>query len=138
MPAEFTYTRRVQFAETDMAGVVHFSNYFRWMETVEHAFLRSLGLSVVMNHGGREISWPRVSVACDYSGPVHFEDEIELTLRVVKVGGKSLTFEVSFTKAGKRVALGKVTSVCCAVGPDRAFTAVEIPPDIRAKLSPAG
>ena len=48
MAAEFSISRRVQFAETDMAGVVHFSNYFRWMEEVEHAFFRAVGLSVVI------------------------------------------------------------------------------------------
>jgi len=57
MAFEFSISRRVQFAETDMAGVVHFSNYFRWMEEVEHAFFRSVGLSVVMQHQGRDISW---------------------------------------------------------------------------------
>ena len=40
MPTEFTIKRRVQFSETDMAGIMHFANYFRLMEEVEHAFLR--------------------------------------------------------------------------------------------------
>ena len=40
MPYEFEMTRRVQFAETDMAGVMHFANYFRLIEEVEHAFYR--------------------------------------------------------------------------------------------------
>ena len=46
MPYEFKMTRLVEFAETDMAGIMHFANYFRYMEVVEHAFFRSLGLSV--------------------------------------------------------------------------------------------
>src|SRR6185503_17586673 len=107
----FTTSHLVQFSETDMAGVVHFSNYFRWMEEVEHAFFRSVGLSIVMNHQGREIAWPRVAVECEYFGPVRFEDELELRLRVMKVGEKSLTYEVDFMKADHQVALGKVTSV---------------------------
>src|SRR5688572_6968575 len=115
MPAEFTFHRRVQFAETDLAGIAHFSNFFRWMEEAEHAFFRSLGMSVIMRHGDVEITWPRVSVACEYTGPVRFEDELELRLRVAKVGGKSLTFEVDVMKDGERVALGKMTSVCCVI-----------------------
>ena len=43
MAHAFTMQRRVEFAETDMAGILHFSNYFRFMESVEHAFFRSLG-----------------------------------------------------------------------------------------------
>jgi len=38
MPYEFKHTRRVEFAETDMAGIVHFSNFFRMMESTEHAY----------------------------------------------------------------------------------------------------
>ena len=134
MPTEFTFHRRVQFAETDLAGIAHFSNYFRWMEEAEHAFFRSLGMSVVMRHGDREITWPRVSVACEYSGPVRFEDELELRLRVVRVGGKSLTFEVEIINGGERVALGKMTGVCCAIEPGGRMRSIAIPADVRAKL----
>ena len=134
MATEFSIPRRVQFAETDMAGIAHFSNYFRWMEEVEHAFFRSLGMSVVMRHGDGDITWPRVSVSCDYSGPVRFEDELELRLRIVKVGGKSLVFEVDVMNGGERVALGKMTSVCCTIEPGGRMRSVTIPADIRAKL----
>lgn len=133
MPDTFTLRRRVQFAETDMAGIAHFSNYFRWMEEVEHAFFRSLGLSVAMRHDGAEIGWPRVNVGCEYRGPVRFEDELELRLRVTKVGGKSLSYEVDFLLAGKSVALGKTTSVCCVLE-DGKMRSVPIPEPVRAKL----
>ena len=116
-----------------MAGIAHFSNYFRWMEEVEHAFFRSLGMSVVMRHGDGDITWPRVSVSCDYSGPVRFEDELDLRLRVAKVGGKSLVFEVDVMKGGERVALGKMTSVCCTLD-NGTMRSVSIPAEIRAKL----
>ena len=39
--------RTVEFSETDMAGIVHYSNFFRYMESAEHAFFRALGFSVV-------------------------------------------------------------------------------------------
>lgn len=135
MPAEFTTVHRVQFSETDMAGIVHFSNYFRWMEEVEHAFFRSTGLSVAMRHEGRHLGWPRVSTACDYFGPVRFEDEVELKLRITKLGEKSLSYEVDFAVAGRQVALGKSTSVCCVLEEGK-MRSIPIPADIRAKLDP--
>ena len=49
MAFEFKAIRRVEFSETDMAGIVHYSNFFRYMETAEHGFFRSLGYSVVMD-----------------------------------------------------------------------------------------
>ena len=47
MPASnFVYRRRILFHETDLAGIVHFSNFFKYMEEAEHAFVRSIGLSI--------------------------------------------------------------------------------------------
>src|SRR5882724_12423720 len=135
MPHEFSITHRVQFSETDMAGVVHFANYFRWMEMVEHAFFRSLGLSVMMTHEAVEIGWPRVACSCEFFGPAKFEDEITLKLRVTKVGGKSLSYEVDFLKGDTALAKGKLTSVCVALV-DAAFKAISIPDTMRQKLSP--
>ena len=130
---EFTLTHRVQFSETDMAGVVHFSNYFRWMEMIEHAFFRSLGLSVMMTHEAVEIGWPRVACSCEFHGPARFEQEITMKLRVIKVGGKSLSYEVDFFNGQTLLAKGKLTSVCVAlVG--SSFQAIPIPEMVREKL----
>jgi YbgC/YbaW family acyl-CoA thioester hydrolase len=134
MPATHTVTHRVQFSETDMAGVVHFSNYFRMMEEVEHAFFRSLGLSVAMTHEALELGWPRVSAACEFFGPLRFEDEVELVMRVTKVGEKSFNYEVEFVHGGRRVALGKMTSVCCEMLPTGGMRSVAIPAAVRDKL----
>ena len=63
MPYEFKAVRRVEFSETDMAGIVHFSNFFRYMETAEHAFYRSLGFSVTLNDFDPPLGFPRVHAA---------------------------------------------------------------------------
>jgi 4-hydroxybenzoyl-CoA thioesterase/acyl-CoA thioester hydrolase len=133
MPAHHSIKRRIQFHETDMAGVVHFSNYFRLMEEVEHAFFRTLGLSIVMTHEALEIGWPRVAASCEYLGPLRFEDEVEMVMRVTKVGEKSFNYEVEFLWEGRRVALGKMTSVCCEML-DTGMRSIPIPPGIRKKL----
>ena len=72
MAYEFKLIRRIEFSETDMAGIVHFSNFFRMMESAEHAFFRSLGFSV--HPEGGTTGWPRVSATCDYLRPLRFED----------------------------------------------------------------
>ncbi|MGD2111461.1 MAG: hotdog domain-containing protein, partial [Phycisphaerae bacterium] len=76
MAREFVITRRVQFAETDMASVLHFANFYRLMEEVEHAFWRSYDLSVMTEENGHVIGWPRVSTSCDYFQPLRFEEEV--------------------------------------------------------------
>jgi acyl-CoA thioester hydrolase len=132
---EFVIQRRVQFSETDMAGVMHFSNYFRWMEEVEHAFLRSLGMSVVQKHGDEELSWPRVQVSCEYFAPLYFEDEVDIHLRVSEIRDKSLIYEATFLRKASRVALGRIKMVCCR-WVDNKFESVRIPDAIRTKLEP--
>ncbi|HEY2589754.1 MAG TPA: thioesterase family protein [Tepidisphaeraceae bacterium] len=134
MSTEFSLTRRIQFSETDMAGIVHFSNFYKMMEEVEHAFFRSVGLSVSMQHDGLHVGWPRVSAACEFFGPLRFEDEVELRMRVVRVGEKSFSYEVDFLVAGRRIALGKTTSVCCSID-DAGMKSIPIPPAIREKLT---
>jgi 4-hydroxybenzoyl-CoA thioesterase/acyl-CoA thioester hydrolase len=135
MGSEFTMKRMVQFAETDLAGVMHFSNYYRIMEELEHAFWRSLDQSVVMRVGGGagSISWPRVATSCEYSEPARFEDVLDLSLTVAKVGDRSVTYEVAFHRDGRRIAFGKMTAVCTIMHHGR-FERAAIPDDIRDRL----
>ena len=133
MLTEFSITRRIQFSETDMAGIMHFSNYFRLMEEVEHAYFRSIGMSVVMQHDGMHIGWPRVAANCEYFGPLRFEDEVTLKLRVARLGEKSFNYEVDFLLNGRRIALGKISSVCCIIG-DEGMQSIPIPQALREKL----
>ena len=131
--SEYRLRRRVQFHETDVAGIVHFSWFFRYMEEAEHALWREAGLSI--HPPDTEIGWPRVACSCEFFGPAKFEDEITLKLRVTKVGGKSLSYEVDFLKGDTALAKGKLTSVCVALE-DATFKAIAIPDPLRQKLSP--
>ncbi len=133
MPEAFVIKRRVQFAETDMAGVMHFAVYYHLIEEVEHAFWRSAGFSVMTRDSGREIGWPRVSTSCEYHSPAHFEDELELALRVASVSNRSVTYEVEFSRDRKRIATGRTTAVCCSMVAG-AFEPIDIPAPLRAAL----
>ena len=104
---QFTSQRRVEFADTDMAGIIHFSSYYRYMEECEHAYFRSLGFSIVHKlPDGDIISWPRVRTSCAYYAPVRFEDLLDIRLFVLRKGVKSLTYDIEFLHNGKRVARG--------------------------------
>src|SRR5438309_970881 len=109
----FRTTRRIEFADTDMAGIVHFANFFRFMEAAEQEFLRSRGLAVVMAWEGQPLSFPRVSASCDYLKPAYFEDVLDVTVRVGRLGRKSVTYAFDFSRGGDLLARGQVSSVCC-------------------------
>jgi YbgC/YbaW family acyl-CoA thioester hydrolase len=135
MPTPFVTRRRVEFVDTDTAGIVHFSNYFRWMESAEVDFLHARGLSVRLGWEGQHLGFPRVSASCDYLKPIRFEDVIEIAVTIDRLGAKSITFAFEFTHNGVPVARGKVTSVCCRLREDRTMEGIEIPASLRERLS---
>jgi YbgC/YbaW family acyl-CoA thioester hydrolase len=130
----FRTTRRVEFGDTDMAGIVHFANFFRFMEAAECEFLRMRGLSVKMNWEGQAIGFPRVSASCDYVKPARFEDVLDIAVRIDRIGKKSVTYAFEFLRGGEVIASGKVTSVCCLVLPDNQIEGIEIPAGYRTRL----
>ena len=107
---EYIIKRRVEFNETDMAGIVHYSNFFRYMEYAEHAFFRSLGRSIVNHELG--IGWPRVHCACDFKHPLMFEDEVEIHMLISAKTSKTMGYQFRFRKDGTEMARGNVTVVC--------------------------
>src|SRR6476646_8732722 len=115
MPYEFKMRHRVEFADTDMAGIIHFASYFRYMEVTEHAFFRSLGFSIFPREA-HTVGWPRVHVSCDFKRPLRFEDEVEVHLRVREKKEKSLSYDFIFRQVdgapGAEVARGALVVVC--------------------------
>lgn len=147
MTSTFSIRRRVQFSETDLAGIVHFSNFFRYMEEVEHAFYRSLGLTVHGMEGdetGSIVGFPRVHASADYRKPLRFEEEFEIELLVKEVRPRTMEHVIAFWKLseagdrGELAATGRLVVVC--VTKDEAaggMRAVKIPDRLASKLKPA-
>jgi acyl-CoA thioester hydrolase len=133
-PAGFRYNRRVLFSETDMAGIVHFSIYFRYMEEVEHALWRAAGLQVanIEKTGG----WPRVSASFDYKSPLRFDDEFEVAVRIGNVTRRSFRYDFTFTRGDVLVGRGSITAVCSTKEGGR-LRAVDVPQDMIARLRTA-
>lgn len=135
MPTPHTTTRRVEFGDTDMAGIMHFANFFRFMEVAETDLLHSLGYSVSWQRDGAKWGFPRVSVACDYQKPARFEDVLTIAVTVERVGEKSVSYRFDFTNQhGHPVAVGRFTTVFCRSTGSGHLESTEIPADIRTKL----
>lgn len=141
MAYEFKARRRVEFNETDMAGIVHFSNFFRYMETAEQGLFRSLGFSIVPKPGDPRAGWPRVHATCDYHRSLRFDDLVEIHIIVVEKRSKSLRYQFRFSKvteaATEEVARGELTVVCVTHTPDGTMKAANIPPEITDKIEVA-
>lgn len=130
--SEYRLKRRVQFYETDAAGIVHFSWYFRYMEEAEHALWRAVGLSVAPPHS--EIGWPRVAASFEFHRALRFEEEFEVWLRVTAIGTKTIQFTCLLTREDTRIATGSLTIACASHRPGQPLKAIPIPPDIAARF----
>ncbi len=143
MACEYRVKRRVEFADTDMAGIVHFSKFFQYMESCEHEFFRSIGLSVHVDDGKQSAGWPRVHAECDYFSPLKFEEEFEIHMQIKEIRSKSISCEYHFTKLNdedeqKDVAKGLLTLVYVTYNKaDGQFKAAQIPDDILDKIDVA-
>src|SRR5688572_4305862 len=88
----FRHRRLVEFADTDLAGIMHFANFFRFVEVAEHAFFRSLGFSIHTADGAEHEGWPRLEVSCQFRKPARFEQTLEICLRIEEIRTSSLRY----------------------------------------------
>lgn len=135
-------TRKIEFSETDMAGLVHFSNYFRYMESAERDFFEAAGLDLIQTGAGPLRGWPRTRAECKFSAPLYFGDTIEIHLAVVAVKDRSLDFRFrifrlnvdgSRTQAGK----GHLTTIHAERLPSGELRSMELPPEVKERICPA-
>jgi acyl-CoA thioester hydrolase len=136
MTTAFVTTRRVEFSDTDAAGIMHFAAFFRMMEQAEHDLLRSVGLSVVQHEVEGTLSWPRVAARCEFQSAARFEDLLQIEVRIVRLGEKSITYAHRFIRDDQTLASGEITAVCCRMQGHGPPAPMPIPAAIAVKLRP--
>jgi YbgC/YbaW family acyl-CoA thioester hydrolase len=133
--SQYRLKRRVQFYETDAAGIVHFTNYFRYMEEAEHALWREAGLSIYDSRG--DVGWPRIAASFEYYKPLRFEEEFEVVVKVVAITRKTMTYLCELIRGDVKVGAGRLTVACVRRQSDDSVRAVEIPPEITERFAVA-
>lgn len=106
MGASITIQRRVQWMDTDAAGIWHHSVVIRWLEEAEAELHRRLGISDV-TFGAT----PRVRSEFTFAMPVRFDDLVDVILTVAEVGETSVTYELAVEHADTPVASGRLVAV---------------------------
>lgn len=138
----FCHRRLVEFADTDLAGIMHFANFFRFVESAEHAFFRSLGFRVHTANGAEHQGWPRLEVTCKFLKPARFEETLETCLRIdeLRTSSLSYSFWVFATEGAQRTLLA--TGSCSTIHVELDTKAHEIrkapiPAELRKRLEEA-
>ncbi|MDE7321440.1 MAG: acyl-CoA thioesterase [Lachnospiraceae bacterium] len=109
------YLHHTKYYETDQMAIVHHSNYIRWMEEARMDAMGQFGISYRDMEADGVIS-PVVSVNCQYKSMVHFDDTVEIQVKVTKYNGVrlDLTYEMTDMDTGELRAIG--TSTHCFLG----------------------
>jgi acyl-CoA thioester hydrolase len=131
----FLYRRRVQFAETDMVGLVHFTHFFRYMEEAEHALWRAAGMSIA--RPGEQKGWPRLSATFDFKAPLGFEDEFDVVVDVGKVTQRTLQYGFKIVKGEILIGVGSITTALVSKVPGETMKALDLPEDVVLRLRAA-
>jgi YbgC/YbaW family acyl-CoA thioester hydrolase len=129
VPSHYRLKRRVQFYETDAAGIVHFSWFYRYMEEAEHALWREVGLSIAPREE-EEVGFPRVSASFDFHRPLYFEDEFEIDLVVKEITAKTIRYSATVTSGDNHIATGSLTIICVRKKLGEPMKAIAIPDEI--------
>ncbi len=137
MPHTFHIRRRVHFQDTDAAGLIHFANYFRYMEEAETEFLFHLGELAGVTPGDDFFVAPRVAVSAEFVKPVRFGDVLDVTIRCVGKGRSSIDYQYTFELAGEQVAKATLRAVCVAKGEDGEYRSTAIPEPLNRVLQVA-
>jgi YbgC/YbaW family acyl-CoA thioester hydrolase len=135
VPSEHRLKRRVQFYETDLAGIVHFSWFFRYMEEAEHALWRAAGLSIAK--AGEQIGYPRIAASCRFHAPLRFEDEFEVWIRVAAITRRTMRYRSLMTLGETKIASGSTAMACVSKRPGEPMRAIDIPEQVASRFSVA-
>ena len=90
------YEHHAKYYETDQMGIIHHSNYIRWMEEARMDLMEQIGLSY-KGMEEMEIISPVLSISCEYKSMVHFDDTVVIETRIAEYNGIKMKVEYRMT-----------------------------------------
>lgn len=128
----FIYRTRVRLKDTDATGVLYFGEQFRMALEAFEEFLKERGFPLKQVLDSPYLM-PIVHAEADYLAPLAIGDELEISLKVAKLGRSSVTVEFVFHAPDRKLDVGKVQIVHVVVDREKRAS-VPIPDFLRAIL----
>lgn len=101
---------RIYFEDTDMAGVVYYANYLRFMERARSDMLRGLGIAQRAAFESGEGVYVVSEVGIKYLAPAHLDDDLTVVSRVLAVGAATATIQQRVIRGEQLLTDAKVTA----------------------------
>lgn len=122
---------RVYYEDTDLAGIVYYANYLKFIERARTEWVRALGVDQGALKRDAGIVFAVRRVEADYLRPARFDDLLRVTTALVELGGARIVLDQAVWRGAEQVFTARVVLVCMS----DSGTAARIPPEIRALLS---
>lgn len=112
-----TVREKVRFVETDMMGVVHHSNHFRWFEMARVEYLRQAGV-LLLDLMAQDIVFPITDVACQYKASARFDDWLLIKAKLADLSRAKMvfTYEIVRESDNTLLATGRTQNVFTDAG----------------------
>ncbi|MHB8455843.1 MAG: tol-pal system-associated acyl-CoA thioesterase [Acidiferrobacterales bacterium] len=132
MSAAFSIPLRIYYEDTDAGGVVYYANYLRFMERARSEWLRSLGFE--QDELSREpgVIFAVRAVRVDYLKPARFNDSLEVTVTLGRVGTASLVFGQDVRRRAEVLCTGEIKIACLDA---QRFSPQPIPPSVLSRIN---
>ncbi len=109
---EYIYTHKAHYYETDQMGIIHHSNYIRWMEEARIRFLEDNDMGYKKMEEAGYIS-PVLSVSCEYKEMIHFNDNVIIKIFMKEYNGLKFTIGYNMYVEGNEKLCTTGTSTHC-------------------------
>lgn len=123
---------RVYYEDTDLAGIVYYANYLKFIERGRTEWVRSLGVDQAALKREEGVVFAVRRVEADYLKPAKFDDLLTVTTDLVEVGGARIVLDQTVLRGAERLFQARVVLVCLS----DAGAAARVPAGVRAKLVP--
>ena len=103
---------RVYYEDTDLAGIVYYANYLKFIERGRSEWIASLGIDQMELRAREGVVFAVRRVEADYLRPARFGDDLVVETRISAVGGARIVLDQAVLRGGERIFQAEVTLVC--------------------------
>lgn len=125
------FRTRVYYEDTDLAGIVYYANYLKFIERARTEWVASLGVDQMALKAREGVVFAVRRVEADFLRPAKFGDDLVVETTLHSLGGARIVLDQVVMRGGERLFVAVVTLVCLTEDGH----AARLPTDLRARLS---
>jgi len=133
MTSPHTFSLRVYYEDTDLAGIVYYANYLKFIERARSEWVRGLGIDQALLRAKQGIVFAVRRVEADYLRPAVFDDVLSVQTVLADHSGARLVLDQALLRGEQTLFTARVTLVCLTA----AGTATRFPTALRTALTGA-